>query len=196
METKAIKAVNEKINQILNDRDKEISALAEQVKSESNTIKAAEGEMTAATIAGDVKAYQKAKAKRTNACDAKEMHEKRVEMLNKKPLITETEYNLMVSDVASEMSELDNNAKEKLAELSNEMNAIGLELKEAQEDANEVLKKLKVRVFDNATPADIRSGKYSVNRAKPRTVDKWETIWWATSGVNTDGYKKHTGNGV
>ena len=147
---KAVTTVESNVKKILSDGVTETADLAEQVEKGSAAIAAANKAMEAATTAGDVKAYQKAKADRRDAADAKEMHEARLNALNNKPLISKADYEKAVADIYAEIAALDDQIKQRLAKLSDQMEAEALELQEAINKANEVLRRLQHEVYRDA----------------------------------------------
>lgn len=147
---KTAAATENRINKILSDRVTETADLQEQVEKENAAIEAANKAMEAATMAGDVKAYQKAKGERRDVTDAKEMHESRLLSLNEKPLISRADYEKEVSAIFADFAALEDQTKQKLVKLSDEMNAVAAEFQEAIVHANEVLHSLQHDIYRDA----------------------------------------------
>ena len=116
MTKKAIVEVEKKISKILEDRVTEMTDIKERVEVAKQQQKAASEAMDEATTAGDVKAYQKAKADLRDAGDAIEMHTKRLEALENKPLVTKGEYEKGVAQIMAELGELSADAKKRIIE--------------------------------------------------------------------------------
>ena len=193
---KAVNAVESTVKKILSDRVTETADLAEQVEKETASIAAANKAMEAATTAGDVKAYQKAKADRRDAADAKEMHESRLEALNNKPLISKADYEKAVADIYAEIAALDDQKRQRLAKLSDEMEAEALDLQEAINKANEVLHRLQHEVYRDADRSRNAKGEIMILVHEEKKVEKWNTVNWGKAGVTHYQYTEYTGRKV
>ena len=195
---KTLKAVSEAENtvkRILSAREAETADLEEQVKYAAAAIDKANADMEAATEAGDVIAYQKAKADRRDAADAKEMYENRLNALNDKNLISKGDYEKTVADIYAELAALDDQTKQRLAKLSEQMEAAALELQEAQAYANKVLYRLQHELYRDADRSLV-NGKMLQMISEDKKVDKGGTILWGKAGVTHYQYKQYTGREV
>lgn len=193
---KAVTTVENLVNKILSDRMTETAALTEKVKQEVTAIAAANEAVAAAMVAGDVKAYQKAKAERRNAEDAKEMHDARLEALTSKPLISKADYEKAVADIYGEIAALDDQKKQRLAKLSEEMEAEALDLQAATTKANEVLYRLQSEIYKNADRSRTKEGRMLMMSQEDKKVDRWPTINWGKAGVTHYQYAGYTGRKV
>lgn len=194
---KAVKAAESTVKKILSDRVTEIADLTEQIEQESAAIAKANEAMEAATTAGNVKAYQNAKADRRDAADAKEMHEARLEALNNKPLISKIDYERAVADIYTEIAALDDQKKQRIAKLSEEMEAEALELQEAINKANEVLHRLQHEVYRDADRSRSQKTGELVNIShEEKKVEKLDTVFWGKAGVTHYQYEAYTGRKV
>lgn len=195
-ELKAVKAAESKAKEILAKRAEELKVLAEQIDREAAAIARAKEEMQAATIAGDLKAYQQAKAARRDAEDAKEMHEARIHGLNDQPLISKGEYDKAVADIYAELAATDDKAKQQLAAYSDKMEAVAEELRQDMEKANAVLHLLQANVYKDADRTKDRNGHIIRVPHEDKTIDKWTTISWGKAGVTHYQYGEYTGRRV
>ncbi len=193
MAKNAITEVENKIKKILEDRETEMANLEEQAEQEAAAIEAANKAMDAATVVGDVKAYQKAKAERRDAEDAKEMHEKRFVDLSKKPLISKAEYEKAVADIYAEFAAAEDKTKQQLAKLSDDMHGAALALEEMIERANAVLHKLQNDVYRNADRQKTANGSYIGGE---KVISEYDTIYWGKAGVTHYQYEQYTGHRV
>lgn len=194
---KAVKAVESNVKKILSDRVTEIADLTEQIEQETAAIAKANEAMEAATTAGNVKAYQNAKADRRDAADAKEMHEARLEALNNKPLISKIDYERAVADIYTEIAALDDQKKQRIAKLSEEMEAEALELQEAINKANEVLHRLQHEVYRDADRSrSHKTGELINISGEEKKVEKLDTVFWGKAGVTHYQYEAYTGRKV
>ncbi len=192
-EASAVKKAAAEVKTILAKREAELNTLAEQIDRETAAIVKAKEDMEAATAAGDLKAYQLAKNARRDAEDAKEMHEARINNLNDKPLISQSEYEKTVANIYAEIAALDGKTKENLASLSDQMNDEAEKLKQAQEEANKVLRQLQHDLYRDA---DRKGPGGHLLADKLKAVDKWETINWGKAGVTHYQYSQYTGRRV
>ena len=193
---KAVTTVENLVKKTLSDRVTETADIETQVEQEAAAIAAANAAMEAATTAGDVKAYQKAKADRRNAEDAKEMHESRLNALNNKPLISKGDYEKAVADIYAELAALDDQKKQQLAKLSDQMEAEALELQEATAKANEVLRRLQHEIYRDADRSRSPKGGIMALSSEDKAVNKWATISWGKVGVTSHQYAEYTGRKV
>lgn len=194
---KAVKAAESTVKKILSDRVTEIADLTEQIEQEVAAIAKANEAMEAATTAGNVKAYQNAKADRRDAADAKEMHEARLEALNNKPLISKIDYERAVADIYTEIAALDDQKKQRIAKLSEEMEAEALELQEAINKANEVLHRLQHEVYRDADRSHShKTGELMNISGEEKKVEKLDTVFWGKAGVTHYQYEAYTGRKV
>lgn len=196
MELKAVKAAESKAKEILAKRAEELKLLAEQIDREAAEIERAKEAMQAATAAGDLKAYQQAKAARRDAEDAKEMHEARIHGLNDQPLISKGEYDKAVADIYAELAAEDDKAKQQLAALSDKMEAVAEQLREDMEQANAVLHLLQTNVYKDADRTKDKAGRVIRLPHEDKTIDKWTTIQWGKAGVTHYQYGEYTGRRV
>ena len=193
---KIVSEVESRINRILKDRQAELDNLADLISADDTAILESEVAMDNATSAGDLSAYQKAKANRVNAMDGKEMHEKRLAALMKKPLISEAEYKKTIADICAEVAAIDDTAKQKLTALSDQMNSVALDLQAMLRNANSVLSRLQHEIYQDADRTrnpktdeviPIESENVCVNQAF------FNTVKWGRAGVSSAAYRLYTG---
>ncbi len=192
----AVTKAEEMAKKILSDRTKETAELEAKVKQEAIAIEEANKAMEVATIAGNVKAYQKAKADRRDAADAKEMHDARLNALNHKPLISKADYEKAVAEIYAEIAGIDDKAKQNLTKLSEQMEAEILELQEDIKKANEVLHLLQHNVYRDADRKTDAQGEPLFLPHEDKKIEKWETINWGKAGVMHPQYTRYTGRKV
>lgn len=194
-ELTAVLEVEALVKKTLESAVAETEKLHKLLADEAADIKKANDEMDAATAKGDLKAYQKAKAARQNAADAKEMHETRLETLKGKALISKAEYEQAIASIYTEITALEDTVKQKLAELSNQMNQEALKLEKATKKANSVLQRLQAEVYRNQDRRRNRKdGNIMYLPMETKAIDKWSTIHWGKKGVEAPQYKEYTGN--
>lgn len=181
-----------RINDILEERKSQLDKLEELKEAEEKAVKTANDKMEAATTAGDLKAYQAAKAERRDALDAKEMHSKRYEALTKKPLITREEYNKLCDEVLEECATLDNQALKELAELAEKMHTIGKKLNIAIVEANETLTKLQKDIYKNADRTRAKNGNIINLQHEDKRYNNFDTIKFASVAINCPVYERYT----
>lgn len=191
---KETEALERRIDKILQDREAETAAILEKIKEESEAIEKAQKEMEAATVAGDAKAYSKAKAKRAEAADAKEMHETRLDTLTNRPLISKDEYERASNEIREAVATLENQKRDQLAELSEKMNVIAQEMREVTDKANAALRRLQHNVYRDADIPRGKNGELIVTWVNANSVkDTSGTYSWGRSGVEHYQYRLHRG---
>lgn len=192
-ELNAVQAAEKLVDEILTKAKEERYKIDALLEKEAKDIAKHTAEMETATDSGDLKAYQKAKANRQNATDAKEMHEARLSTLGSKALISKADYEQTVANVYTEIAALEDEVKQKLAELSNQMNQEANKLEDAAERANAVLYRLQEEVYRNADRTRNNKGIMLRLPNENKKLDKWETIFWGRKGVSSEQYKNYVG---
>ena len=194
MHLKNVEATEELIQGILSSRAAELDQLTQLIAIENDSITAANKAMESATATGDLKAYQKAKADRQNALDAKEMHESRLEALNNKPLISKLDYEKAISDIFAEIAAADDQTKQQLCKLSDEMNSAALELETAINRANKALQRLQHDIYRDADKTrNIKTGEILPITHETKAIRNFSTVSWGKTGVQTAQYTGYTG---
>lgn len=188
---RAIIEIENKVNRILSDKANEIAELEEKIKADQKAKDTALLAMEQATTEGNIKAYQEAKARRRDAEDAKEMHETRLDFLKNKPLISRRDYEKAVSDIFLEVAAVDNQTKQALAALSEQMRTQAIELQEYINHANEVLNHLQHDVFRDADMTKHPKTGQPYISSEEKTVNNFETVHWGMVGVSTLAYKDY-----
>lgn len=194
-ELKAVKKVENMIIKILEDRFAELDDLDEQIKTQAEIINHANKELAAATAQSDVKRYQEAKNEIRKAADAREMYEARRNALDKKPLITETEYQKAITEIFNEIAAIDDQTKQKIAKCAEEMQAAALDLQDNLKKANEILGKLQHDIYADADRSKNQKGEIYYVDGETKRVDanKWATVKWGKVAVEHHQYKLYTG---
>lgn len=187
---KAVFEVENLVNKTLANAAAETKKLEASLKQERAEIDKANGEMDAATAAGDLKAYQAAKAARRNAADAKEMHEARLEILNGKALISKEQYEGAVNSIFAEIDALEEEVKQALTDYSIKMDQEAGKLQEAMESANKILIRLQSEVYRDQDRRRGPSGEIVRLPIETKQVDKWGTIHWGRRALQ---FKERTG---
>jgi len=159
MAKKAIVEVENKINKILADRATETAELEEKVEVAKSQQKTANEGMDAATTAGDVKAYQKAKAERREVEDIIEMYTKRLEALEHKPLISKGEYETGVAQIMAALGEVSADAKKRIVEHMEQIRIIAAECTAEITNGNEVLKQWQHEIYRDKAEQTLGNGK-------------------------------------
>ena len=189
----ATKKVEEMVQKILADRIAELEVLKTKLEADEEAINAATDAMNAATVSGDVKAYQAAKAVRRDAEDSREMHETRRGALNESPLISKAAYEEAVQAIFGDVEKQNQAARTKLYELSNEMNAAAQEMRETQSYANRVLSQLQNEVYRGADRSiNDRTGEHNNFRNEDKRVDLQSTIIWGECAAKHYQYRLHS----
>lgn len=195
-ELKAISDIEAMAKDLLEKKSEELKILADEIDKEAAAIERAKEAMEAATIAGDVKAYQQAKAARRDAEDAKEMHEARINALNNDPLISQSDYEKAVANIYAEVAAFDDQTKQQLAKLSDQMEQAADRLKQATEHANTVLRMLQSDVYRDADRSRDKNGNMLKIVHESKSVSTWETVSWGKAGVTHYKYGEYTGRHV
>lgn len=192
-ELKSIIETREMVSRILADREKETEEITGKVKDAQKAVDAAKYALETAITSGDLKTYQAAKAQLREAEDAREMYEARLEALHNKPLITKERYEKAVAAIYSEVAAADDQTKQALVKLSDQMNTLASTLETMLNDANSVLHVLQHDIYRDADMMRNANGEVYGRR---KEIDKWKTVSWGKAGVNHDQYSEYTGRKV
>ena len=138
MKLTSVKKAEQLIEKLKKTGAQELPELEAVIKKITEQKDAAANKMTKAVETGGPAAYQDAKAEYNNAIDSLEMYARRREYLQSRPLISQAQYEEVVSDICQEMAEAETSTIDTLEKLAEQMNAAAVELEEAQAKANKV----------------------------------------------------------
>lgn len=189
----AVNKAENRINKILTDKEAELLDINEQIEIANQKIKEAEKEMEEAINKRNLELYKKAKKKKSDVEDGKEMDTIRLNNLKEKALISESEYKKMVSDIYEEVRSIENQKKEKLAKLSDEMAKESRELLEVTKKANEVLIKLQDKIYRNEDRQKTGKGEIIFLTSEDKNINTYSTVKWGFAGVDNCQYEIYTG---
>ena len=193
MAKKAIAEVEGRIKKIMGAREAEVIDLRERVEAAKQEQRAADEAMDAATNAGDVKAYQEAKAEHRSAGDAMEMYEKRLDALKNKPLISKTEYEKGAAQIMAALGEISADAKKRIVEHMEQIRVIAAECTAEITNGNEVLHQWQHEVYkDDACEISAIGTRYHAD-GKEKKFRDFSVPQFASYVLDTGYYKNFTG---
>ncbi|MCD8087557.1 MAG: hypothetical protein LUE22_03070 [Oscillospiraceae bacterium] len=178
---KAVNTAKARAEEILAQRAAELADLEGKIQNEITSAEAADKAAAVAADAGDTKAYQKAKDARRNAEDAREMYEMKRNKVQATALISEEERDKLINAILDEVQAEEDEAREKLATLSDQMHEIGATLSASAKAANEVLHTLQSDLYIGSKPE------------RERTAKVQGTIFWSDAGITNHQYGVYTG---
>lgn len=193
---KVVTEIESRMDRILSERQEALAQLDGQMAEADAAVAAANDAMDKATAAGDLQAYQAAKAERTSAADGREMYEARKAALLSKPLIPDSEYKKACADIRAELAALDGKVKRELTALSDQMSAIADDMHDCIGKANAVMHKLQHEVYHDADRSrhpktgEIIPLSHEEARVNPEFNS---TVEWGRAGVSTGAYQRYTG---
>ena len=193
---KTIKRTEENIERILKERAAAIQSIESQIKKDEEGLEAGKYELEGATKEGNLKKYREAKATISNYEDSLEMNRARLNTLKEKPLITQTYYEQEIAEIRKEFSSISEDAKKKLASLSEEMLEIALNLQNETNEANRVLRRFQHEIYRDADRSKNSDGKIVYFSQETKEVKAWEVVSWGKAAALTDGFKQYTGKKV
>ena len=193
MAKKAVTDVEGRIKKILADKVTEVADLEERIEVAKQKQKVANEEMDKATIAGDVKAYQKAKADRRDAEDAIEMHTKRINALEKSPLISSGEYEKSVAQIMAALGEVSAEAKKQIVSHMEQIRVIATECREEIVKGNEVLHKWQHEIYRDKAEMEIGNGKKLHSDSLEKKFTDFTVPQFASYILDSHFYKTITG---
>jgi len=158
MAKKAITDVESRIKKIMADRMTETADLEERIEAAKQLVRTADSVMEAAGVKGDAEAYHKAKSGRREASDIIEMHSKRLEALNNKPLIQSSEYEKGVAQIMAALGEVSADAKKQIASHVEQIRLIAAECTAEITKGNEVLHQWQHDIFHDDACMQVANG--------------------------------------
>lgn len=190
----AIATANERIEAILAERKANSDNLVAKTNESREAVIAASHDMESAILSGDIDAYREAKSRKAAAADALEMYTAQAATLGDRPLISKEEYEQLIEGIYSEVSALNAEVQSKAANLAEEMQKAGEQLRSVQGEANKTLHRLQHDIFRDADRTkNIKTGDIIAIRSEEKTVDYWDTINWTLSPVCNEIYEGITG---
>ena len=193
MKLTSVKKAEQLIEKLKKTGAQELPELEAVIKKITEQKDAAANKMTKAVETGGPAAYQDAKAEYNNAIDSLEMYARRREYLQSRPLISQAQYEEVVSDICQEMAEAETSTIDTLEKLAEQMNAAAVELEEAQAKANKVLATLQHDIYRDADRSRDKDGRIKPIFSEIKKVDKWQVINWGKSAVKNKEYISYTG---
>lgn len=193
MAKKAITDVETRIKKIMADRVTETADLEERIEIAKQQQQAANEAMDAATTAGDVKAYQKAKVDRRDAGDAIEMHGKRLDALENKPLISKGEYEKGVAQIMAALGEVSADAKKRIVEHMEQIRIIAAECTAEITNGNEVLHQWQHEIYRDKAEQMLESGKSIHMNSLEKRFEDFSIPQFASYVLDSGYYKNFTG---
>lgn len=193
------KKQEDKANTILKTSAEEIAALEQKIIEANNRLKDLDGMITAATDAGNLKDYRKAKEEKQTAIDAREMYSARLKKFSEEPLMKEEDYQKACAEVSRIIAEESKAADEKLLKLAGEMKAIADELQTKVDAANSLLKKYQHEIYRDADRSKGANGAILMLSGEEKTVynDKEmsiaEVIAFGRKAAGSHHYEQKTG---
>lgn len=193
MAKKAITEVENRAKKILADKVTEMADLEERIKVAEQQQNAASKAMDVATTAGDLRAYQQAKADYRDAGDAIEMHNKRLDALENKPLISNVEYEKGVAQIMAALGETTAEAKKRIVEHVEQIRIIAAECTAEVTSGNELLHKWQHELYKDDASIPGRNG----NRIRMHNLEKkfedFSVTQFASYILDSGYYKSITG---
>lgn len=186
--------IERRINYILSNRETSLSELDQLITEDEKAISAAAERMEAATAAGNLEEYRKAKSELAEVSDAKEMHEKRMIALSDLPLISEAEYNEDVLIIQAEVAAIEKESKQILKALSDKMKEESNLLSDCIILANGILERLQHDVFRDADRSrNPKTGEVMPINHERAQVDPifQSTVNWGNLAVNSAQYQNY-----
>ncbi len=147
---KAIRAAESKADIILKDAEAEKLKLNNSVEEKEKRLESMENDLIRFVDSDDTGAYLKTKEQQRNISDLLEMHRKRIEALEDKPLISQKEYDQIISSLYSEYDSAAADIKKDFIRYAKEMYETASDFLQLQESLNKLLKKLQYDVFKGA----------------------------------------------
>lgn len=193
---KSSETARARVDEALKDAAKSREETAKALTALNEKNAAEESAMNEALTSGNIEGYQQHKAALDAVKDIKAAHEKRAEILEHKELITEAEYNEMVSAIMDEARKECEKAEKLIVSHINNAIKVGAQLCEAYDDAEKVLRILQNDVYRNADrPHDNNGNPKGWVGAKEIPRECWDIVKWIVSITDNPTYRYCAGIG-
>lgn len=196
MKLKSVENANRRIEEIKKNRAKEEAEIAGKIQQAKEDMEKATGAIAAAVNSTDLTAYKRATAERDEARIKKEMYEARLDILKASALISEHEYNSLVSAIIDEVKGMEKTRAAEMAAISEQCAKAAAGLRSAQIDANKCLATLQHDVYRDADRTVINPSTRVYDAKSKKEIDVWDTITWLEDPIQDDSYTATTGKKV
>lgn len=193
MSLQSIEKAKKRIEEIKKNRVKEEADIADQIRKLEEDLKNAEAAAADAVNRMDVTAYKKANAQKEDARIQKEMYEARRDTLKASALISDIEYNNLVSAIMDEVKALGDAQAVKMARIAEDFAKAAAGLRSAQQDANACLRILQHDIYRDADRPILNKSTGAVDIRSEKKIDIWDIITWIESPILNDAYTTTTG---
>lgn len=144
---KQIETIAQKIDELQKTAKEKAETLRQHIAEDDAAIAKAKAELEAAAASADMDAYKKAKADKDAAEEMRATHGVMYEAQTSKPLITKAQYTEYEKELQAIIAEYERKAGDKLAKLSDQMDAIAKEASATLTDANALLHHIQKDIF-------------------------------------------------
>ena len=162
----------EKIEQILQNRDNEIKALTKKQKELKDAMEKASKNMQEALLANDTKRYKEWKKKREDIEIDYEVCLKKLELLEKKELVSNEDNKQIRGNLEEAYKELSRSTREKIYSLVKQINEIRADFYEEEEAINTVLNEWHNKIFKQQKQLGWSGEQPLLVEDKPRCMDE------------------------
>lgn len=176
---KELLTIEQELNAILENGDREILEFKEEVKTAKKNEEEAKKAAIEAKQGDDPEAYVKAIEDKRTASDIAKFYEGKIEEIKDEPYITAAEYKEFTKRIKSEMDSINKQASKRASELLEELEAIQSELMPAYVKTNELLSNLQNNIYKYSADKqfeEARRNKKSVNSNELRNEYKDNSI--------------------
>ncbi len=184
----AVDAAEKLAASILDTREREIRELEAQIEADNKAAQDAQNAQDAAADTGDIGAYTTAKTAAVAAMDAAEMHIRRLDKLQARALISETEYTAHIDAIKGEWESNRAAAMAVLFDLAKQVLDLDKQYLQAAKRTNRALQTMQHGVFRDADRARSKDGTPLGN---PHKVSTGDVHGWAEVFYRTYQFKKY-----
>lgn len=156
---KELLAIEQELNAILENGDREILEFKEEVKTAKKNEEEAKKAAIEAKQGDDPEAYVKAIEEMRAASDIASFYEGKIEAIKNEPFITRAEYEEYTNRIKSEMDRINGQARKRVNELLEELEAIQSELTPALVKTNELLRNLQNNIYKHSAEKQLEEAR-------------------------------------
>lgn len=185
-----LKEYQKKIEQIKADCNRNAEEISEKLREYKTKAEEASEEMKAALDSGDDAAYTKALTARNVALSFIDSYEERARRFNTGPMISEEEYNALISGITSEIRKTCNNDKRKVLNLCEQIKTIAAGNLATVEEGNRLLHEVQAGLYRYTDCSRTKEGSPILYSGAEKAVNDYDLSVWTDAAINNNAHLK------
>ena len=193
MENKKLQEVAAKINEMLEEHEREKTETAGKIRTARQMQREANEAGSESFSKLDVAGYHRAQDAAREAKDTAEMYQKQVERLEKAPLLSKEEYNNLVQEIMDELGCVVSKDKEKIISFIDKMLVIKEKESEIIEEGNRLLHILQHKCYKDDACFVTAKGTKIYSETLEKKFKDYSVMWFVDRIKEGEFYKENGG---